>query len=144
MTYTTPLADAIVAYLATLELPGMPTIARRRIVAVKLETAAGPQVYVIPWGPDLELIAAGVAGGEIEIRVVVQARIASSDGGDADTAAALAENIARNLLGQQILDVQCSKANMKPSYGPKEMAELGMYDATIFTTWRLDEDAIES
>ncbi len=144
MIYTADIADAIVTFLGTQSLGEDVTIARTRLVEAALETMTGKRIAVIPYGTSRSQDAEGVHRVAPDIRIVVQAKLSgaagSSDGADANAAAKLSEDLARLLVGRDVLGFQCQSAKLAPSYDPDKLQELAVFDATIFTQWSGYED----
>lgn len=144
MIYTSDLADAIVAFLAALDLGEGVTIARTRLLETALESMTGTRIAVIPYGTTRNQEAEGVHRVAPDVRIVVQAKLpgeaGSSDGADANAAAKLSEDLARLLVGRDVLGFQCQSAKLAPSYDPDKLQELAVFDATIFTQWSGYED----
>ena len=141
MIFTHDLADAIVAFLQAKSHADDVIIARRRIVYADLSGISGKVVSVIPYGPDLTLAAVGMEENSVDIRIVVQCKLAGdTDGLLADSAAELAESIAAGLVGTRLMDCDCQSAKMLPAYDPTKLATLDTFDAMIFTTWLTDDE----
>lgn len=141
MIYAHTLADSIVSFLKTLALGEGVTVMRRRLVTTDLADVLGKRVSVIPLGPNRRLEATDVEQNDLDIRIVVQRKLdGDPDGAKADEAARLVEDIAAAIVGVTLLGAQCQSAKATPTYDPSHLASDDLFDAIVYTTWRIFED----
>lgn len=132
------LADAVVSALADFASDAV-AVRRCRIVTTDVATISGTVVSVIPYSVGRKFDAFGIVNRDTEIRIVVQTKITgtseATDKIEEDAAAKLSEDIAEFLLGETLLFSECMTAELSPSYEAGYLADIGLFDATIRTTW---------